>query len=374
MKTKEVSKPNTRGTTKSDNTHLSMDRCADNENLAWLFQVDSAILLALAYLKDIEKVNIEGLHEDIEVHNQTGGIGYYQAKLKISPGLPAQKERAQYNSSMREKIRNTLAGFITTLTKIEKEHTQCTRLVFLTNALYPLGLFNDAKWEDFEIRKYSNLSGAAQEVLHELAEKKNFPLERIQDLWICVVPYERNDEEEQPICKPLKDNASKFLGELLDKDWQWESYLDHLRSKAVVKSTCRKYNLTKKDIIWYAIVMNMDFSHKDYASHFKKLYDKRRAEKLERRYANVISYAENRLDLMMNIIGKYKDCENKELEREESIFEFAKSNTTLVKDVLSGIPDGLTEDLYDSLCVHIIYNMLLRDDVIFKAKKKYNLL
>lgn len=355
-----------------DKDVADIDRCADDENLAWLFQVDSAILLALADLKDIEKVNIEGLFEDVEVHEQTGGIRYYQAKLKTSPGLPAQRERARYKSAMREKIKNTLKGFKSTLKKVEKAHVKCTGLVFLTNALYPFGLFEDAKWDDFQTKRFSMLSSAAREVLHELAGE-DFSEDKLRDLWVCVVPYERYDVDKTVICKPLKEFAGKFLGEILDRDWQWDEYLDHLRSKAVVTSTSRKYNLTKRDIVWYAIVMNMEFSPRDYQQQFKNLYDKRRAEKLQRRYADIISYAENRLDLMMNIINKFKALEDSDANREDSLLEFARSNTSLVKNVLIGVPDGLTEELYDSLCVHIIYNMLLRDDAITKAKMKYNL-
>lgn len=350
-----------------------IERCADDDGLAWLFQIDSAILLALSDLKNVDKVNIEGPLEDIELYESGGQIRFIQAKLKVAPGLPEDTEKSKYRSAMRAKVRDSFEGFKSTLAKIEKNGLLCSRLVFLTNALYPLGIFEDSKWEDFKCKKFEKLSGAAQAAIKELAELQEFSIENLNKFSVCVVPYERDSESENVDCPALTNNARDMLAFLIKKDWLWKRFLSELRNKGATSSVSRHFFLTKRQIIWFAVVLNMEFCVSDYSKRFEELYDEVMVENIQRQYSDIISFTEDRIDLMLNISKEYKVYESDEKNREKRFLKFSLEHTTLVKDVLPGKPDNLSEEQYESLCAYIIFNALMRADVVDNAKRNYNL-
>lgn len=254
---------------------MARSRRADAVVFGFDFQVNSAIVLFLENIKEVEKLRLEGNYEDIELELSSGEMILAQAKA-------VEKASADFTN-----VRKNLKKALMSLAE-GGEKVNVRELIMITNSPNP---FNDdqsrSAFYGHAHRQYETLPPSAKKIVDGYLSKMDKELDT-NKLKIQVLPFETDDEAER--YKVIMESINAFVGNLntnisgigqkLLETWHWQVFDNGGKKDVAIK-------LSKKDIIWPILVKITEIEQCE--DSFLEQFDSGVYEEVVNRYAEIIN-------------------------------------------------------------------------------------
>jgi hypothetical protein len=335
---------------------MARSRRADAVVFGFDFQVNSAIVLFLENIKEVEKLRLEGNYEDIELELSSGEMILAQAKA-------VEKASADF-TNVRKNMKKALMSLAEGGEKINAKE-----LIVITNSPNP---FNDDKsrsaFYGHAHRKYDTLPPSAQKIVDEYLSKMDNILDT-DKLKIQVLPFEPDDEAER--YKVIMENINAFVGNLntnisgigqkLLETWHWQVFDNGGKKDSAIK-------LSKKDIIWPVLVKITEIEQCE--DSFLEQFDSGVYEEVINRYAEIINSHCEQCEFFIKILSDYNGFKTTK-KAGEKLNDFIELRW---KDYVSEFNvDGIDEGIQEAITKIIIHNIIKRRFTIDRIKKEVNL-
>lgn len=320
------------------------------------FQVNSAIVLFLENIKEVEKLRLEGNYEDIELELSSGEMILAQAKAVEK----ASADFINVRKNMKKALMSLAEG---------GEKVNARELIMITNSPNP---FNDDKsrsaFYGHAHRKYDTLPPSAKKIVDEYLSKMDKELDT-DKLKIQVLPFETDDELER--YKVIMESINDFVGNLntnisglgrkLLETWHWQFFDNGSKKDAAIK-------LSKKDIIWPILVKITEIEHCEY--NFLEQFDSGVYEEVINRYAEIINSHCEQCEFFIKILSDFNGFNTTKKAREK-LNAFIELRW---KDYVSEFNvDGIDEEIQEAIAKIIIHNIINGRFIIDSIKKEVNL-
>lgn len=200
----------------------------------WDFQFNSAIVLFIDYIKDIDFMRVEGEKEDVELHFTDGRIIFAQCKSNFTD------EFKKYSSKY-------LIDAFRTLSEANN-NPDCYKLLYVSNNPSPIGKKFAKEFPDLNCRiRFVDLPQDAQQYLNDLINKCGYMLDT-NKLTIQVIGFVKCVASRHNVIKKHLDEFLKTL------NCEYHGSLDMLHGKLVqemyINSTSEsEVTIHKKDLI-----------------------------------------------------------------------------------------------------------------------------
>ncbi len=335
---------------------MARSRRADAVVFGFDFQVNSAIVLFLENIKEVEKLRLEGDYEDIELELSSGEMVLAQAKA-------VEKASADFTN-----VRKNMKKALMSLAE-GGEKVNARELIMITNSPNP---FNDddsrSVFYGHAHRKYETLPPSAKKIVDDYLSKMDKKLDT-DKLKIQVLPFETDDETER--YKVIMECINDFVGSLNTKipgigqklleTWHWQVFDNGGKKDATIK-------LSKKDIIWPILVKITEIEQCD--DSFLEQFDLGVYEEIVNRYAEIINYHCEKCEFFIKILSDYNGFKTTKKESEKAN-EFIELRW---KDYVSEFNvEGIDEEIQEAITKIIIYNTIKRRFAIDRIKREVNL-
>lgn len=335
---------------------MARSRRADAVVFGFDFQVNSAIVLFLENIKEVEKLRLEGNYEDIELELSSGEMVLAQAKAVEK----ASADFVNVRKNMQKALMSLADG---------GEKVNARELIMITNSPNP---FNDddsrSVFYGHAHRKYETLPPSAKKIVDEYLSKMDKELDT-DKLKIQVLPFETDDETER--YKVIMECINDFVGNLntnisgigqkLLETWHWQVFDNGGKKDATIK-------LSKKDIIWPILVKITEIQQCD--DSFLEQFDLGVYEEVVNRYAEIINSHCEQCEFFIKILSDYNGFKTTKKESEKAN-EFIELRW---KDYVSEFNvEGIDEEIQEAITKIIIYNTIKRRFTIDKIKREVNL-
>lgn len=335
---------------------MARSRRADAVVFGFDFQVNSAIVLFLENIKEVEKLRLEGNNEDIELELSSGEMVLAQAKA-------VEKASADFTN-----VRKNLKKALMSLAE-GGEKVNARELIMITNSPNP---FNDVKsrsaFYGHAHRKYDTLPPSAQKIVDEYLSKMNNELDT-DKLKIQVLPFETDDETER--YKVIMESINSFAGNLntnisgigqkLLETWHWQVFDNGGKKDAAIK-------LSKKDIIWPILVKITEIEQCE--DSFLEQFDLGVYEEVINKYAEIINSHCEQCEFFIKILSDYNGFKTTK-KASEKLNDYIEKRW---KDYVSEFSvDGIDEEIQEAITKIIIHNIIKRRFTIDRIKKEVNL-
>lgn len=272
---------------------MARSRRADAVVFGFDFQVNSAIVLFLENMKDVEKIRLEGNYEDIELELSSGEM------------ILAQAKAVEKASSDFANVRKNLKNALTSLSEAG-EKVDARELIMITNSPNP---FNDdmsrSVFYGHSHREYDTLPPSAKKIIDNYLSKMDRTLDTGK-LKIHVLPFETDDENER--YKVIMECINDFVGELnisisglgkkLLETWHWQVFDNGGKKDAAIK-------LTKRDIIWPILVKITEIEQCE--DTFLEQFDSGVYEEFVNRYAEIIDSHCEQCEFFIKVLSDYNN-------------------------------------------------------------------
>jgi len=335
---------------------MARSRRADAVVFGFDFQVNSAIVLFLENIKEVERLRLEGNYEDIELELASGEKILAQAKA-------VEKASSDF-SNVRKNLKKALTSLAEAGAKINARE-----LIMITNSPNP---FNDdmsrSAFYGHAHRGYGTLPPSAKKIVDEyLAEIDNvFDTSKLK---IQVLPFETDDEVER--YKVIMEcinaftgsiNASAYgMGQKLLETWHWQVFDNGGKKDASIK-------LTKKDMIWPILVKITEIEQCE--ESFLEQFDSGVYEEVVNRYAKIIDSHCEQCEFFIKILSDYNEYKTDKKGMEKSN-EFIESHWKMYVSEFD--VSGVHEEIQEALTKIIVHNIIKRRYTIDKIKEEVNL-
>ncbi len=335
---------------------MARSRRADAVVFGFDFQVNSAIVLFLENIKEVEKLRLEGDYEDIELELSSGEMVLAQAKA-------VEKASADF-TNVRKNMKKALMSLAEGGEKVNTRE-----LIMITNSPNP---FNDddskSVFYGHAHRKYETLPPSAKKIVDDYLSKMDKKLDT-DKLKIQVLPFETDDETER--YKVIMECINDFVGSLNTKipgigqklleTWHWQVFDNGGKKDATIK-------LSKKDIIWPILVKITEIEQCD--DSFLEQFDLGVYEEIVNRYAEIINSHCEQCEFFIKILSDYNGFKTTKKESEKAN-EFIELRW---KDYVSEFNvEGIDEEIQEAITKIIIYNIIKRRFAIDRIKREVNL-
>lgn len=335
---------------------MARSRRADAVVFGFDFQVNSAIVLFLENIKEVEKLRLEGNNEDIELELSSGEMVLAQAKA-------VEKASADFTN-----VRKNLKKALMSLAE-GGEKVNARELIMITNSPNP---FNDDKsrsaFYGHAHRKYDTLPPSAQKIVDEYLSKMDKELNR-DKFKIQVLPFETDDETER--YKVIMESINSFAGNLntnisgigqkLLETWHWQVFDNGGKKDVAIK-------LSKKDIIWPILVKITEIEQCE--DSFLEQFDLGVYEEVINRYAEIINSHCEQCEFFIKILSDYNGFKTTK-KTSEKLNDYIE---TRWRDYVSEFSvDGIDVEIQEAITKIIIHNIIKRRFTIDRIKKEVNL-
>lgn len=335
---------------------MARSRRADAVVFGFDFQVNSAIVLFLENIKEVEKLRLEGNYEDIELELSSGEMILAQAKA-------VEKASADFTN-----VRKNMKKALMSLAE-GGEKVNARELIMITNSPNP---FNDdnsrSAFYGHAHRKYDTLPPSAKKIVDEYLSKMDKELDT-DKLKIQVLPFETDDESER--YKVIMESINDFVGNLntnisgigqkLLETWHWQVFDNGGKKDAAIK-------LSKKDIIWPILVKITEIEQCE--DSFLEQFDSGLYEEVINRYAEIINSHCEQCEFFIKILSDYNGFKTTK-KASEKLNDFIELRW---KDYVSEFNvDGIDEEIQEAIAKIIIHNIIKRRFTIDRIKKEVNL-
>ena len=335
---------------------MAKSRRADAVVFGFDFQVNSAIVLFLENIKEVEKLRLEGNYEDIELELSSGEMVLAQAKA-------VEKASADFTN-----VRKNMQKALMSLAE-GGEKVNARELIMITNSPNP---FNDddsrSVFYGHAHRKYETLPPSAKKIVDEYLSKMDKELDT-DKLKIQVLPFETDDETER--YKVIMECINDFVGNLntnisgigqkLLETWHWQVFDNGGKKDATIK-------LSKKDIIWPILVKITEIEQCD--DSFLEQFDLGVYEEVVNRYAEIINSHCEQCEFFIKILSDYNGFKTtkKASEKPNEFIELRWRDYVSEFNV-----EGIDEEIQEAITKIIIHNIIKRRFAIDRIKKEVNL-
>lgn len=335
---------------------MARSRRADAVVFGFDFQVNSAIVLFLENIKEVERLRLEGNYEDIELELSSGEMILAQAKA-------VEKASSDF-SNVRKNIKKALVSLAEAGEKVNVKE-----LIMITNSPNP---FNDdmskSVFYGHAHRKYENLPPSAKKIIDDYLSKMDKKLDTSK-LKIQVLPFETDDEAER--YKVVMECINTFVGNLnanvsgigqkLLETWHWQVFDNGGKKDAAIK-------LTKKDMIWPILVKITEIEQCE--DSFLEEFDSGVYEEVINRYAEIINSHCEQCEFFIKILSDYNGFST-DKKLSEKLNEFIELHW---KDYVSEFNvDGIDEEIQEAIVKIVIHNIIKRRFAIDRIKREVNL-
>lgn len=335
---------------------MARSRRADAVVFGFDFQVNSAIVLFLENMKDVEKIRLEGNYEDIELELSSGEM------------ILAQAKAVEKASSDFANVRKNLKNALTSLSEAG-EKVDARELIMITNSPNP---FNDdmsrSVFYGHSHREYDTLPPSAKKIIDNYLSKMDRTLDTGK-LKIHVLPFETDDENER--YKVIMECINDFVGELnisisglgkkLLETWHWQFFDNGGKKDAAIK-------LTKRDIIWPILVKITEIEQCE--DTFLEQFDSGVYEEVVNRYAEIIDSHCEQCEFFIKVLSDYNNFKTNK-KQSEKLNEFIE---TKWKEYVSEFDvDGVEEEIQEAIAKIVIHNIIKRRFTIDRIKKGVDL-
>ena len=335
---------------------MTRSRRADAVVFGFDFQVNSAIVLFLENIKDLEKLKLEGNHEDIELELATGEMIFAQAKA-------VEKASSDFTN-----VRKNMEKALLSLAEAD-EKVKTKELIVITNSPNP---FNDDKsrsvFYGHAHRRYDNLPPSAQQIVDKYLSKMDKELDTSK-LKIQVLPFETDDEEER--YKVIMECINNFVGNLntnisgigkkLLETWHWQVFDNGGKKDASIK-------LSKKDIIWPILVKITEIEQCE--DSFLEQFDAGVYDEVVNRYAEIINSHCEQCEFFIKILSDYNEFKTNK-KQSEKLNDFVEIKW---EDYVSEFNiDEIDKEVQEAITKIIIHNIIKRRITIDRIKREVNL-
>lgn len=335
---------------------MPRSRRADAVVFAFDFQVNSAIVLFLENIKEVEKLRLEGNYEDIELELSSGEMVLAQAKA-------VENASADFTN-----VRKNLKKALMTLAE-GGEKVNVRELIMITNSPNP---FNDDKsrsvFYGHAHRQYETLPPSARKIVDEYLAKMDKKLDT-NKLKIQVLPFETDDEAER--YKVIMENINAFVGNLntnisgigqkLLETWHWQVFDNGGKKDAAIK-------LSKKDIIWPILVKITEIEQCE--DSFLEQFDSGVYEEVVNRYAEIINSHCEQGEFFIKILSDYNGFTTSK-KPSEKLNEFIELQW---KEYMSEFSvNGIDGEIQEAVTKIIMHNIIKRRFTIDRIKREVNL-
>lgn len=335
---------------------MARSRRADAVVFGFDFQVNSAIVLFLENIKEVETLCLEGNCEDIELELPSGEMVLAQAKA-------VEKASSDF-ANVRKNIQKSLISLAE-----GEEKVNARELIMITNSPNP---FNDDKsrsaFYGHAHRKYDTLPPSAKKIVNGYLSKMDKKLDT-DKFKIQVLPFETDDEAER--YKVIMESINAFAGSLntnisgigqkLLETWHWQVFDNGGKKDVSIK-------LSKKDIIWPILVKITEIEQCE--DSFLEQFDSGVYEEVINRYADIINSHCEQCEFFIKILSDYSGFESPK-RGNEKLNQFIELKWT---DYIADFDfDGIDEEIREAIIKIIIFNVIKRRFTIDRIKKEVNL-
>lgn len=330
----------------------------------WQFQVSAAIAMMLEDLENNVRIKVEGKTEDIEITKNDGGKIYAQSKAMVRPFAPNIDNASEYNSNSRHHLKKaitSLAKAYNKLSAVDKEHV--LGMEYVSNIQYPFGTSSNKPWRDKARYKHNELSEVEKSLYPEKIDGMSEQF--LSLLSFSVIRYE-DVEDWKTQQYEILSLVREFLSKLQIDSSHASEYLTCMQSICNFNAGTRKWDLSKGDFIWPAIVKKMEFS----PSYFDEyegdcILDE---DDIRTSYKEVIDEFTYKLPMCLKIIHEYSQYRaDTNIEKERRRL-FAKHYGKILADSeLEAIP----EDARIIVGEYIVWNTIKSRNVFKNAHDKF---
>ena len=335
---------------------MARSRRADAVVFGFDFQVNSAIILFLENIKEVENLRLEGNYEDIELELSSGEMILAQAKAVEK----ASSDFTNVRKNMKKALISLCEG---------GEKVNARELIMITNSPNP---FNDensrSAFYGHAHRKYNTLPPSAKEIVDQYLSSidKKFDTDKFK---IQVLPFETDDEAER--YKVIMESINSFIGNLntsvsgisqkLLEIWHWQVFDNGGKKDTTIK-------LSKKDIIWPILVKITEIEQCD--DSFLEQFDSGVYEEVIHRYAEVINSHCEQCEIFIKVLSDYSQFKSSRKAREK-INDFIEFKW---KEYASEFCfSSIDEEVQEAITKIIIHNIIKRRFTIDRIKNEVNL-
>lgn len=315
------------------------------------FQINAAIILMLANIKDATSIRLEGSKEDIEI------------KLVNGHSILAQAKSVEKSSSDFRNVRRNLEKSLISLSEGAKK-AEIEQLIFITNSPNPLG--EDASRNLFcglSRRSFSSLPDSSQKIITNYL-KNEIKLDTSK-FTIQVLPFETDDDKEK--YKMVMQEINDFIGDIgittpgigkkLHEAWRISVFSNGTKKDETI-------DLTKKDFIWPIIVIETDIGKID--EHIIEEIDEAVLEEIIHRYKEIIDVCCERFEFVTRVLSDYNQFESFK-SASGRCWEFAVTKWTKYAEEFR--VDLIDDETLENLTKIVLYSIVKRRLVINSIKQ-----
>ena len=321
----------------------------------WDFQINTAIMLFLRDPQKITKLRVEGKSDDIEI--QKGNT------LSLAQCKSISKQGVYTNVS-----RNYTESLIS-LNRDIKNHPDCESLIFATNTDKPLGTDKNT-FSGYSWFRYNELPPSSAKKIDEVIKKKNLSDIDTEKLIICVIPFMSEDFRTR--YRRILDAVNKFLSEI-DIDIPCDEELTMVWQQMLLRNAStypedEDITLTKEQLIWPLIVILM--AKQSGCEWLNDEMDDALREATARKYKNLISVCENRLQFCFKVLHDYNEYKFVGIPKDKMKDFVIKRWHDYVNEVAQNVKNQEEQEMVTKI---IVYRILLRRIEVENIKNAVNM-
>lgn len=206
----------------------------------FLFQVNVAIYLMVKYIKDIDKIRVEGKKEDIELRLTNQGIVFVQVK--------SQWKNPENRTNVSEKLKSALCSLRLA------DGDEAKELIYVCNFPDPL-CSKDSEFMTYvgiTWRRYNELNNSSQASIRKRLQELGINDFNLEKLWIVRIPFFGGDDDEKH--KFIYDIVKDFLVSIGD-NLSYKTFVSDWESR-FLRNGASSLNavIAKKDILNYLVL------------------------------------------------------------------------------------------------------------------------
>lgn len=344
-----------------------MDHNASSSIFGWHFQINSAIVYFIKYIKDIKSIRIERKDEDIEL------LLFNEKKILIQAKSYSKLGKDSKALKKLETGLNTLF--------LGAQKNEIDKLIYTTNFPNPIGgtssqhhiFMGDGIIERTFNEIPANYKKKVVEIIEKLSEKYNKKY-NTDILNISVINFDGEDYETRyrtilRIIREFLSNISvnPFYSKKLLEIWQSEFLFNATTSNVSI-------DLTKNQVIWPIIVMNSQLLEDD--KNFEKLIDEFQMDEEEieivlYKYTTFIDKQSEKFSFVMKVNSDYEIYRKNKIGNERGIKSFINDKWTDYIYLVN--TDKIEEEVKQIIVKIILFKILNLKTMVKKLKKEVKL-
>lgn len=271
-----------------------INRNATGPAFGWDFQINSAILLFLINFRDIDSIRVEGLKEDIEIHNTNRQITFVQCKS--TSDSPSPPNRSENNRSALE-----------SLAEAYNSTDCCESLIFAVN--YDMPIIKDKQsYLPYSFYDYSELPSKTQDKIKSYLQQEginNFDYNKLK-----ILCYRFTGKDFYTRYDYIISRLKYFFDELeIHQNCEvqtlmiWQQILFH---NATEDPHDMNIKVSKAELMWTILAQLLEKIDIE-KTWIRQNMDEALFEEVIHQYNSLIKVCESKIQLCFDVVFDYKN-------------------------------------------------------------------